>query len=155
MFLYAPRQLGGLAHVAARRHGQQAVLLGLRDLQRLDQAVQRLGRHGLAARDFLELFIRALHAKAAHHRLDGLGQHFPRGVQVVGQGFLVYALGQVPPLVVGLALLTQPAVSAAIGWVAYGEAMTSRDFLGAFAIGAALVLVRLQGGASGPKSVAA
>lgn len=74
------------------------------------------------------------------------------GSQVVGQGCLVYALGQVPPLVVGLALLTQPAVSAAIGWIAYDEVMTSLDFLGAFAIGAALVLVRLQGGSSGPKS---
>lgn len=75
------------------------------------------------------------------------------GSQVVGQGCLVFALGQVPPLVVGLALLTQPAVSALIGWMVYGEVMTSLDFLGAFAIGAALVLVRLQGGASGPKSV--
>ena len=74
------------------------------------------------------------------------------GSQVVGQGCLVYALGQVPPLVVGLALLTQPAVSAAIGWLFYDEVMTSLDFLGAFAIGAALVLVRLQAGGSGPKS---
>lgn len=77
------------------------------------------------------------------------------GSQVVGQGCLVYALGQVPPLVVGLALLTQPAVSAAIGWIVYGEVMTSLDFLGAFAIGAALVLVRLHGEPSGPKSVPA
>ncbi|WP_300973228.1 DMT family transporter [Sphingomonas sp. LHG3406-1] len=77
------------------------------------------------------------------------------GSQVVGQGCLVYALGQVPPLVVGLALLTQPAVSAAIGWIVYGEVMTSLDFAGAFAIGTALVLVRLHGGASGPKSVPA
>jgi drug/metabolite transporter (DMT)-like permease len=77
------------------------------------------------------------------------------GSQVVGQGCLVYALGQVPPLVVGLALLTQPAISAAIGWVAYGEVMTSLDFLGALAIGTALVLVRLHGPASRPKSVAA
>lgn len=74
------------------------------------------------------------------------------GSQVVGQGCLVYALGQVPPLVVGLALLTQPAVSAVIGWLFYNEVMTSLDFLGAFAIGGALVLVRLQGGGSGPKS---
>jgi drug/metabolite transporter (DMT)-like permease len=77
------------------------------------------------------------------------------GSQVIGQGCLVYALGQVPPLVVGLALLTQPAASAAIGWVAYGEVMTSLDLVGALAIGVALVLVRLQGNASGPKSVAA
>ena len=41
--------------------------------------------------------------------------------QVFGQGLLVYALGEVPPLVVGLALLTQPAISALNGWLAYGE----------------------------------
>ena len=74
------------------------------------------------------------------------------GSQVVGQGCLVYALGQVPPLVVGLALLTQPAVSALIGWLAYDEAMTSLDFLGALAIGAALVLVRLHAPPPEPKS---
>jgi drug/metabolite transporter (DMT)-like permease len=77
------------------------------------------------------------------------------GSQVLGQGCLVYALGQVPPLVVGLALLTQPAVSAAIGWLTYGEVMTSLDLLGAIAIGAALILVRLHGSPSGPKSVPA
>ena len=64
--------------------------------------------------------------------------------QVVGQGLLVYALGVVPPLVVGLALLTQPAISAFMGWVAYGETLTPLDCLGAVAIGVALVLVRLR-----------
>jgi drug/metabolite transporter (DMT)-like permease len=76
------------------------------------------------------------------------------GSQVLGQGCLVYALGQVSPLVVGLALLTQPAVSALIGWLVYGEAMTPLDVLGALAIGTALVLVRLHGGPAGPKSLA-
>ena len=64
--------------------------------------------------------------------------------QVVGQGLLVYALGHVPPLVVGLALLTQPAISALIGWLAYGETLTAIDWTGALAIGVALVLVRLH-----------
>ena len=64
--------------------------------------------------------------------------------QVVGQGLLVYALGVIPPLIVGLALLTQPAISALIGWLAYGETLTPLDFAGAFAIGAALVLVSLR-----------
>jgi len=63
--------------------------------------------------------------------------------QVVGQGLLVYALGHVPPLVVGLALLTQPAVSALIGWLAYREALSPLDWVGAAAIAAALVIVRL------------
>ena len=39
--------------------------------------------------------------------------------QVLGQGLLVYALGHVPPLIVGLALLTQPAISAVVGWLVY------------------------------------
>jgi hypothetical protein len=43
-FLHPAGQLGGLAGVAARGHGQQAVLVGLRDLQAADERVQRLGR---------------------------------------------------------------------------------------------------------------
>jgi drug/metabolite transporter (DMT)-like permease len=65
------------------------------------------------------------------------------GSQVLGQGLLVYAIGALPPLVVGLALLTQPAISALIGWVAYRESLTALDWLGAASIGLALVLVRL------------
>jgi drug/metabolite transporter (DMT)-like permease len=63
--------------------------------------------------------------------------------QVVGQGLLVYAIGVFPPLVVGLALLTQPAIAALIGWTVYGETLSSADWIGAAAIGLALVLVRL------------
>ncbi|HET9811753.1 MAG TPA: DMT family transporter [Sphingomicrobium sp.] len=68
---------------------------------------------------------------------------FALSSQVLGQGLLVYSIGVFPPLVVGLALLTQPAVSAAIGWFAYGETLSSADWVGALAIAAALVLVRL------------
>ena len=68
---------------------------------------------------------------------------FALSSQVVGQGLLVYALGTFPPLIVGLALLTQPAVSALIGWLAYGETLSALDWLGAAAIAGALVLVRL------------
>lgn len=64
--------------------------------------------------------------------------------QVVGQGLLVYALGHVPPLVVGVAMLTQPALSAALGWSYYDETLTPLDFLGAAMIVAALILVRLK-----------
>ena len=60
-----------------------------------------------------------------------------------GQGLLVYSIGTLPPLVVGLALLTQPAISAMIGWFAYGERLSPLDSIGAVAIAAALVLVRL------------
>jgi drug/metabolite transporter (DMT)-like permease len=74
--------------------------------------------------------------------------------QVLGQGLLVYAIGALPPLVVGLVLLTQPAISAIIGWIAYGERLQPLDWVGAAAIAAALLLVRLpqrglQPGAAG------
>jgi drug/metabolite transporter (DMT)-like permease len=70
--------------------------------------------------------------------------------QVLGQGLLVYALGGLPPLVVGLTLLTQPAISALAGWFAYGETLSVTDFIGAAAIAAALVLVRLPKGLRTP-----
>jgi drug/metabolite transporter (DMT)-like permease len=68
---------------------------------------------------------------------------FALSSQVLGQGLLVYAIGTLPPLVVGLALLTQPVVSALIGWFAYRETLSLTDVIGALAIGFALVLVRL------------
>ena len=64
--------------------------------------------------------------------------------QVIGQGLLVYAIGSLSPLVVGLTLLTQPAISALAGWWAYGETLSPLDWIGAAAIGAALVLVRIR-----------
>ncbi|MCH8616809.1 DMT family transporter [Sphingomonas sp. SM33] len=63
--------------------------------------------------------------------------------QVIGQGLLVYAIGGLSPLVVGLTLLTQPAISAFVGWAVYGETLQPLDWIGAFAIAAALILVRL------------
>ena len=68
---------------------------------------------------------------------------FALSSQVLGQGLLVYSIGNFPPLVVGLALLTQPAIAALIGWLAYGEGLTVTDAVGALGIAAALVLVRL------------
>jgi len=65
------------------------------------------------------------------------------GSQVIGQGLLVYGIGHVPPLVVGLTLLTQPAISALVGWLAYGETLSPLDWIGAASIATALVLVRL------------
>jgi drug/metabolite transporter (DMT)-like permease len=65
------------------------------------------------------------------------------GSQVIGQGLLVYGIGHVPPLVVGLALLSQPAISAFVGWTVYGETLSPLDWIGAAAIATALVLVRL------------
>ena len=62
--------------------------------------------------------------------------------QLLGQGCMIYALGRLPPLVIGLALLIQPTVAAAIGWVHFGEALSAPDFVGIAMIAAALVLVR-------------
>ncbi|MEI9927859.1 MAG: DMT family transporter [Sphingomonas sp.] len=62
--------------------------------------------------------------------------------QVVGQGLMIYAIGHLPPLIVGLALLTQPVVAGAVGWIVYGERLGPLDFVGAALVAAALVLVR-------------
>lgn len=71
--------------------------------------------------------------------------------QVAGQGLLVYALGHVPPLIVGIAMLTQPALSALLGWLYYGESFTPLDWLGAAMIVIALILVRLRDANAKPK----
>ncbi|MBA3667103.1 MAG: DMT family transporter [Sphingomonas sp.] len=71
--------------------------------------------------------------------------------QVIGQGLLVYALGHVPPLVVGVAMLTQPALSALLGYLYYGETLTALDGLGAAMIVIALILVRLRQRGEAPK----
>jgi drug/metabolite transporter (DMT)-like permease len=68
------------------------------------------------------------------------------GSQVVGQGLLVYSMGHLSPVVVGLGLLTQPAASALIGWLAYGERLGLADGAGALLICIALVLIRLPDG---------
>ena len=72
--------------------------------------------------------------------------------QVIGQGLLVYSLGSLSPIVVGLTLLTQPAISALVGWIVYGETLSILDWIGALAIATALVLVRLP--ARGLRAVA-
>lgn len=62
--------------------------------------------------------------------------------QVVGQGLLIYALGRISPLVVGIALLVQPAVAASVGWIVYNERLGPADLVGAVLVAVALVLVR-------------
>jgi len=65
------------------------------------------------------------------------------GSQVIGQGLLVYAVGYLSPVVIGLGLLAQPAAGAVIGRLAYGETMSTADLAGAVLIAVALVLIRL------------
>lgn len=63
--------------------------------------------------------------------------------QVLGQGLMIYALGRLSPLVIGLALLTQPIVAALVGWLYYGETLGVAEFVGAALVAIALVLVRI------------
>ncbi len=63
--------------------------------------------------------------------------------QVVGQGLLTYSLAWFSPLVLGLSLLLQPAVTAIVGYWLFGEWLRVTDMIGAVAVCVALVLVRL------------
>jgi len=63
--------------------------------------------------------------------------------QLIGQGCLVYALKHFSPLVIGIALLTQPAVAALAGWLSFGEVLTAVDLLGVALVGSALVLAKV------------
>lgn len=65
--------------------------------------------------------------------------------QLIGQGLMIYALGHLSPIVVGLALLLQPIVGATIGWIVYDERLALADGFGALLVAAALVLVRRGG----------
>ena len=62
--------------------------------------------------------------------------------QLLGQGLLVYALKHFSPLVIGLALLTQPAVAVAVGWLVFHESLGLLDFAGMGAVAAGLALAR-------------
>ncbi|MDF7774240.1 DMT family transporter [Sphingomonas sp. AOB5] len=62
--------------------------------------------------------------------------------QVLGQGLMIYAIGHLSPLVVGIALLSQPIVAGIVGWFVYHERLGWPDFLGAILVAIALVLVR-------------
>lgn len=64
--------------------------------------------------------------------------------QLIGQGLLVYALRHFTPLVIGVALLCQPAVAALAGWLSFGEVLTPVDLLGIALVGSALVLARIS-----------
>jgi drug/metabolite transporter (DMT)-like permease len=62
--------------------------------------------------------------------------------QLIGQGLLVFALRHFSPLVVGLALLTQPAMAVAAGWLVFSERLGPADFAGMALVAAGLVLAR-------------
>lgn len=62
--------------------------------------------------------------------------------QLIGQGCTIYALGHLTPLVIGIGLLIQPIVAAALGWVVFDERLAAADAVGAIFVALALVLVR-------------
>ena len=62
--------------------------------------------------------------------------------QVIGQGCMIYALGRLSPLVIGIALLIQPVVAGVVGWLVYAERLGTADLVGVVLVAAALVLVR-------------
>lgn len=62
--------------------------------------------------------------------------------QLVGQGLLVFSMRHFPPLVIGLALLTQPAVAALYGYAVFEEVLTRIDLAGMMLLGGALVMAR-------------
>ena len=66
------------------------------------------------------------------------------GSQLIGQGLMVFALKYFPPLVVGLALLTQPVVASIYGWLAFGEVLSPLDIVGMMLVGAALAVSRAR-----------
>lgn len=74
--------------------------------------------------------------------------------QLIGQGLLVYSLGHFPPLIIGLALLTQPAIAAVIGYSVFGEVLTPLDIAGMVLLGSALVVARATQKKAGPGMVA-
>lgn len=69
--------------------------------------------------------------------------------QLIGQGCMIYALGHLTPLVIGIGLLIQPVVAAALGWLIYDERLATADIIGAVLVAVALVLVRSSEVASG------
>ena len=64
--------------------------------------------------------------------------------QVVGQGLIVFALRHFSALIIGVVLLTQPAVSILVGWLVFGETMGALDAAGMVLIAGALLLGRLS-----------
>jgi drug/metabolite transporter (DMT)-like permease len=62
--------------------------------------------------------------------------------QLLGQGLMVFASGKLPAPVIGIGLLVQPLVSAAAGWLVFGEVLGPVEMVGAALVAAALVMIR-------------
>lgn len=62
--------------------------------------------------------------------------------QLIGQGFLIYSLRHFTPLIIGLALMAQPALAATVGWLAFGETLSAIDVVGMVLLAVALTMAR-------------
>jgi drug/metabolite transporter (DMT)-like permease len=67
------------------------------------------------------------------------------GSQVIGQGLIIYAVPHLPSLVIGLALLVQPIISATLGAIRFGEVPGPWELAGATLVVVALLIARLPG----------
>ena len=72
--------------------------------------------------------------------------------QIVGQGLLVFALKHFSPLIIGMALPTQPALAAIVGWLAFGDTLGALDLAGMALVSAALVLARAKAPGGAPRA---
>ncbi|WP_313958503.1 DMT family transporter [Novosphingobium sp. 9] len=66
--------------------------------------------------------------------------------QLVGQGLLIYSLRHFSSLVIGMALLAQPAIAALVGWLAFGETLGVADVAGMVLLAAALAMAKAGDG---------
>src|SRR5689334_18969435 len=83
--LRLPGEAGGEAQVSGGRERQEARAHLLRQRQGAQEGVQVIARDAaLAARELLQLFVRAGNAMGAHHGLHRFGEHVPGLVEVGG-----------------------------------------------------------------------
>jgi drug/metabolite transporter (DMT)-like permease len=125
-------------------------LLILQDARRVLPSWRLLSWSSLAGVPVL-LLVALLHSEPVwpHHWGPLVALAFSS--QIVGQGCLVYALRHFSPLAIGLALLTQPAIAAFAGWLAFGETLGSIVVLGMALLAAALVIARVAGESTAPE----
>jgi len=71
-------------------------------------------------------------------------------MHVAGQGAIAWALGRVPTALASVAVLVQPVVAAALGWMIFGEAITALQGLGALLALAGVALAQSASRAAPP-----
>jgi drug/metabolite transporter (DMT)-like permease len=124
-------------------------LLILQDARRVLTSWRLLSWSGAASLPVL-LFAAFLHGEPVWPHDWGPLVGLALSSQVVGQGLLVFSLRHFSPLAIGLALLTQPALAALAGWLAFGETLGAIDVFGMALLASALVIARVAGESTAP-----